>query len=117
MFVTCSAWAEWILLGDNPQGDQYYLDDQSIRINGKLRFVWEHINLQARGKDGELSQRMRVEYDCAQERYRWTTFSRHSGPKVSGDILFSHTWDEPGRWREIPPRSVVEAKLKFVCAS
>ena len=64
MLLTGSAWAEWQLVAIvTEDGDRYYSDPKSVRINGNKRLIWEIEDLKVRDKDGELSMRSRIEYD------------------------------------------------------
>ena len=114
LLFTGAAWAKWEKVSENDYGD-FYIDPETIRKDGSLVRVWEIQNLIQRDKDGELSVRMRVEYDCKQERYRNLSFSTHSEAMASGRILMnSGGGNFP--WRDTPPGSPSETNLKIVCA-
>jgi len=115
MLVTCPVWAEWKLMSTGEEGNRNYIDPTTIRKNGNMRLVWELQNLAVRHKDGELSRRGRVEYDCIKERFRFISVTGHSGPDASGEVLVQSTSDDTFPWNDIPPRTVVSAMLKYVC--
>ena len=115
LLVTGSAWAEWEKAAATDSAD-FYIDPATIRVDGNLRRIWEVIDYTKKVKDGHLSTRMRVEYDCKQERFRVMSISQHSGAMASGNNIYSYTWDPPRKWDDIPPNSYYEIVLKIVCA-
>lgn len=113
LLATSSAWAGWVLVAQNDDID-FYIDPKTIRKDGNFVRVWEIQDLKQRAKDGELSRRMRLEYDCKQERQRALSYSTHSEPMARGKTILSFT--PPSEWVEIPPNTSVEFSLKIVCA-
>jgi len=116
LLVTGSAWAEWVRVTGADAAD-VYIDPETIREDGNLVKVWEVHDYKQQHKDDALSRRLRVEYDCKEQRLRFLSISTHSGPMASGTTLFTH--DVPGKpdtWRQIPPGTVGNRVLKIVCA-
>ena len=112
---TGSAWAEWVWVAGSDAVDKY-IDPSTIRKDGNLVKVWEINNLKQRHKDGELSRRIRSEYDCNEELYRFLSFSEHSGPMANGTTLYAQDFSrKPDTWKQIPPETLVEKVLKRVC--
>ena len=93
----------------------FYFDPATIRKDGNMRRVWELQDLRKRGRHGEMSRRMRVEYDCKQERWRYLGISGHSKPMAGGTILIST--GEDNDWTAIPPGTIVETIFNLVCAN
>ena len=114
LFISGSASAEWVKFGET-DNIYHYIDPTTIRKDGNLRKVWQIHDLKQRSKDGELSRRFRLEYDCKNERYRFLSISEHSGPMASGITLYQST-EEGNKWSDIPPGSKGEDALKIVCA-
>jgi hypothetical protein len=115
ILVTCPAWAEWKLMSTDEEGNRNYIDPTTIRKNGNMRLVWRLANLAVKDKDGELSRRSRLEFDCIKERWRIISISAHSGPDASGVVLLLSTSDDTFPWNDVPPRTIVSAMLKYVC--
>ena len=113
LLVTGSAWAEWVRVTGSETSDQY-IDPATIRKDGNHVKVWEIQNLKQRHKDGELSRRARVEYDCKKERNRILSLSTFSGPMAGGTRLVDA--GEVFKWEDIPPSSLFARVLKIVCA-
>jgi len=113
LVVTGSAWAEWLKIG-NIDSATFYIDPATVRKDGNFRKVWEIIDLKTRDKNGELSYRMRMEYDCKEERARILSATSHSQAMASGKELTSVIGN--GQWNDLPPDSNSETTLKIVCA-
>ena len=113
LILTGAAWAEWVGVSTTKNYDKY-IDPATIRKDGNLVRVWEINDLKTRSTGGELSRRMRYEYDCKQERIKTLSFSFHSEAMGSGTTLISDS--NEGEWNHIPPGSISERVLKIVCA-
>jgi len=85
-----------------------------IRKDGNMRRVWQLVDNKRRNIVGEVSRRMRQEFDCKQERYRSLGISGHAKPMAGGEILKSLGEDK--EWREVPPNTPVEDIFRIVCA-
>jgi hypothetical protein len=113
MMLAGSAWAEWMRIGAT-DSENFFYDPTTIRKDGNIRRVWELRDFGKRNKDGEMSLRARVEYDCKQESYRVLGLSTHSEPMAEGKALYAENRDNI--WKVIPPASASEAMFKIVCA-
>ena len=113
MMLAGSAWAEWVFHSETSGANHYY-DPATIRKDGNMRRVWELHDFTQRRKGGEMSFRLRSEYDCKQERYRYLAISGHSKPKAGGTVLQSG--GEDNDWVAIAPRTIAETLLNRVCA-
>ena len=79
-----------------------------------MRRVWELQDLRKRGKNDEMSRRLRKEYDCKQERSRFLGMSGHSESMALGTVLW--TVGEETQWDAVAPGTNREARLEIVCA-
>jgi hypothetical protein len=113
MMLAGSAWAEWVMLFEGVSAT-HYLNPATIRKDGNLRRVWGISDLIERDEFGAQSRRVRYEYDCKKERYRYLEVSLHSEFMAGGKIL--HRINGDTTWMEIPPDTVVESALNIVCA-
>lgn len=111
--VSGVAMAEWVEVGES-DSLSLYIDPATIRKDGNLRRVWVIHDLKQRDKDGVMSLRGLLEYDCKEARSRDLSSSTHSGPMAGGKMLDSYS--SRGNWNYIPPGTTGEAVLKFVCA-
>lgn len=113
MMLAGSAWAEWVMHSETETAT-HYLDPDTIRKEGNMRRIWGLTDLRTRHKDGEMSRRVRYEYDCKQELYRFLAITEHSEPMAGGKVLSMH--EEEKLWRAIAPNTSAEATQKIVCA-
>ena len=107
------AWADWVQVASDDKVI-FYIDPSTIRKEGNSRKIWELQDLKQSSKEGELSFRARVEYDCKQERSKIMFFSTHSGQMAWGNAIVNGPGDEV--WQDVPPRSSSEIVLRLVCA-
>ena len=112
MMLTGSAWAKWVMYFET-KTITYYYDPATIHKDGNMRQVWRIQQLKQRIADGEKSRRMRIEYDCKEERYRILSASVHSEPLAEGKVIYSENKDNI--WTVIPAASAAEAMFKIVC--
>ena len=113
MMLAGSAWAEWEMSSESDIVT-YYFDPATIRKDGNMRRVWQIQDLRNRGKGGEMSARMRMEYDCKEERLRILDISEHTEPMAGGRL--SHSQTGSGTWRGIAPNTNSSVMLEIVCA-
>lgn len=113
MMLEGSAWAEWVEYDGNDEVTFFY-DPTTIRKDKNLRQLWILQDWKKHHINGEMSFRIRHEYDCKQERYRFLYGSSHSEPMAGGKVL--ETEGESSSWRAIAPRTIDETMLKIVCA-
>lgn len=114
LLATSSAWALWINMGETDTGI-FYVDPVSILKNGNLRKVWVITDLKERDPDGHISTRVRYEFDCKGEVYRYLALSTHSEPMAAGKTIAPDRVSSPA-WNEIPPGTFVASILSIVCA-
>lgn len=115
LFVSGSAWAEWVKTAVNPNGDAYYIDPSTLGKDVNLRRVWSVIDLKKRDKGGDMSQRVRFEFDCKQATVRILSMSTHSEAMAKGKTLLSFSVGDRD-FADAPPETPVFEIMKVVCA-
>ncbi len=70
-------------------------------------------DLRVADADGVLSRRYLNEYDCNYKMHRMGQVSSFTGPKMTGQKIF--TVNEMGYWRKIPPNGVFVLTYIAVC--
>ena len=113
LLVTGSASAEWSKTASS-DFDDFYIDPSTITKNGDQRRVWTITNYKQRTPAGEMSNRMRLQFDCKEERFKSLALSKHTELMAKGKITYSD--DGVPDWHEIPPDSNIAVVLKAVCA-
>lgn len=114
MMLTGSAWAEWKYLAQNADFS-VYIDPETIRKDGQLRRIWILHDAIKVDQYGAKSRRLRHEYDCKNERYRFLTYTLHSELLAQGNVILLRT-PENDPWTDIAPNTAIEDILKLVCA-
>lgn len=113
LLATGSAWAEWVKVGSAPSAT-YYIDMQTVQIKGQLRSIWELTNFDQRLKDGALSHKHLVEYDCENQKVRLLEFNSFAQQFGAGDLVNSSR-PTASSWLATPANSPRGAKIKLVC--
>ena len=111
--IAAPALAEWekVLETDSAA---YFIDAATLQKNGVLRRVAQLQNLKQRDKEGELSRRALVEYDCREAQNRTLALSMHADAMGEGKKLDAYS--DPSSPRKVAAGSSGEAILKVVCA-
>ena len=111
--IAAPALAEWEKVLETDIA-AYFIDATTLQKNGALRRVAQVQNLKHRDKDGELSRRALVEYDCREVQNRTLALSMHADAMGEGKKLDSY--NEPSSPRKVAAGSSGEAILKVVCS-
>ena len=111
--LASSAQADWAKMGETDEGS-FYIDPATVLRDGHLRQVWELTDLKQRDEGGELSRRIRVQYDCKRGRTQVLSISTHWEPMAAGATLLSVARE--GLWKEVPPETAYAAAFKLLCA-
>lgn len=112
VFTSSSSLAQWVLYAEVTEAF-LYIDLSTIRKDGNLRKVWVLQDLKQRQKEGALSLRARVEYDCREERYRYLSATSHSSQMAQGNLIKSQTGMSD--WIDVAPGTATEDSFKKVC--
>jgi hypothetical protein len=114
VLASAAAHADWVRAGETPEAS-FFVDLGSVEKDGSNRRFWELTDLKQRGKEGEMSMRARVLYDCQGQRARTLTLTVHAEAMASGKTLFVGGEDPQG-WVAVASKSVSGDKLRMVCA-
>ena len=88
IIFTQPALAEWTEASSDIRGNKYFVDMESIRINGNYRKYWGLINFSSPQNQSveQLSQLMRGEVDCKEEQSRWLSIAALPEDIASGEV-------------------------------
>ena len=113
--ITQPASAEWTEVSSDIRGNKYFVDMESIRINGNYRKYWGLINFSTPQSQSveQLSQLMRGEVDCKEEQSRWLSIAALPEDMASGEVQSRQ--EESGKWTKVTPSSTDGKTLKVVC--
>lgn len=102
----------WTRIGETEEVT-LYVNRNSIEKEDTIRRVWEMQDLKTPDAEGVRSRRYLNEYDCNYKMHRLGQMTSYSGPKMTGQKLF--TVDEMGYWRKIPPNGIFVLTYIAVC--
>lgn len=90
-----------------------YLNRNAVEKDDYIRRVWEMQDLKSPDGDGVMSRRYQNEYDCKHKMHRIARMESFSGPKLTGQRLF--TLEDGGYWRKIPPNGLFVLPYIWLC--
>jgi hypothetical protein len=101
----------WVAVGES-ESTAYFLDPDSIRVQGRQRRVWRLFDYKERQATGIRSGKALIEIDCEGDTYRYLRTLYYAEPQGRGKLL--------GGARERPkehivPGSLVEQLAKATC--
>lgn len=92
MLIASPAWADWEYVGtEEGTKAEYFLDFETLRIEGNIRKVWQLVNLPPNNKMGWSSIRARLEYDCKNETVLSMSIGAFSEQFAVGETLYRNT--------------------------
>ena len=104
--------AEWKWISSDSQGNDFFIDVETIRIDGDFRKVWSYMN-SSEGIHGAKSIRSRYEVNCKSERYRYSSLSAFAEKDLKGKQVGSE--DGSRNWIDIPPNTNITTFYEIVC--
>src|SRR6476620_3134261 len=85
LFVAAPAGA-WVAVGES-ESTSYYLDPDSIRVEGSHRRVWRLFDYKEQQANGVRSGKALIEIDCQADTYRYLRTMYYSEPQGRGKLL------------------------------
>ena len=107
------AWAEWVFISESIGDDKSYIDPRSIKKDGKLRRAWVVTDYKGKRKNGVRSFRGLTEVDCKGKRLRILSYTSHSGPMATGELI--GTGKPQPQWVKITSGTLGSNLFKYVC--
>ena len=107
------AYADWVEIVKDAEGDTYYINFDSIRTNVGYVYWWDLKDFLEPKKDGVLSSKVYNQSECKVVRYKMISNSNHKQPMGEGS---GETFSPPNpEWNYPAPNIVGEYILKLVC--
>lgn len=103
----------WVRVTENSEA-VFYINPDTLVIDGDRRRHWEMQDLKARDPQGEWSRQAALEYDCTVGRARAFHYADYDGPMASGTRLRSGGVFNPA-WRAVPTDTPTYTILKRLC--
>jgi hypothetical protein len=115
LFVSGSAFAEWLLITKSPKGETVYIDPATIRKDGDMRTFWRKAEYKDGGKYGDFfSGRSKVEINCKKEEIRMLSLATFSAPNLGGEMTMSEDYPNE-RFSAIAPGTINNTFMQLVC--
>lgn len=115
MVLSASAWAGWKSVGEDSQGTTYADPDTIIR-NGSMasmQSIFDHKAFQRMVEVGYYSHKSKIEYDCAERRFRGLHLSLHSDPMGEGKEIYAD--DSVQQWEPVTADTNAEKLWNIAC--
>lgn len=115
LLLSSPAWAGWKSVGEDDTATTY-ADTVSIVRKGTSATMWllrDYKAFQRMVEVGYFSQRVQVEYDCAEPRSRGLSLSLHAEKMGEGKVIYEDT--SPHEWEEVSPGTMTEILRKAAC--
>jgi hypothetical protein len=105
LLILCAGpvWAEWVLYGVSGSS-KHFIDPSTIR-GTTLKKAWTKTEFETPDKDGWLSMRRLIEFDCSDEKLRTLQFDAFDGPNLTGRILETMTFRD-NEWSYAAPETI-----------
>ena len=111
-----TAHADWTKV-DTYDAGTYYIDADKVKRSGYMRSFWSVLDYKAPQKTTRglayQSTRTHMEIECRQKTVHILSFSMHSGPMLTGEVI--DTQGVMRDWQSIPPDTPLEKLHKLVC--
>jgi hypothetical protein len=107
--------AEWVEVTTSNKHTSY-VDPATVRKTVNGRRSWTIKNFykpQRAGSATYISLKVLDEFNCEDEKSRALQIIAFSGPMGTGDVISSD--NQIDSWSVVPPESIAEDMLKFVC--
>ena len=114
MGLCSAAQAEWVKVFENIRGTFFYMDPATVENHGRLRRVWEMQTYRNASPEGMLSMKLHNEYDCMDEKGRFTSYVAYTGPRLTGEMM--GTVNTPSDWQSVNRNPAGKGVFRIVCA-
>ena len=108
--------AQWILVSKNTDGNQYFVEINSIQQVGQYKRAWIKTEYSSSTeialKHNIRSARSYEEHDCREKRFRELSLQLFKQPNLIDSDIHVNKVQE---WSFVPPDTVVENVFKVVC--
>ena len=113
--VTVNAYANsnWIYIVTGNADNVFFIDNNSIQINGDSKTFWRLDNFAQRSKTGHLSSKIQVTINCRTREIIQRYLMLYDDINNTGKLSLS--FDPKDSWRPISPDSVNWSFLEYVC--
>ena len=108
------AYADWEEIGENVEGNTFYVDFDRVRKNGSNVYYWELVDYLEPKRDDAASSKVYKQADCEMFRLKALSVISYKQPMGEGSIGETNSKSEKD-WSYPPPNTIAEIILKQVC--
>jgi hypothetical protein len=101
----------WVAVGES-ESASYYLDPDTIHIDGARRRVWRLFDYKEKQASGVRSGKALIEIDCQADTYRYLRTTYYSEPQGRGKVLHGA---RERRKEDIVPGTMIAQLAKATC--
>ena len=116
VMFSSTSYAGWTKLGENVDGDTFYVDFKRIRKHDGYVYFWYLNNYFKPNKYGNFSSKIYQQGDCKIFRVKYLSGSFHKEPMGGGTAETIPVPESYKDWRYPSPTSSSETVLKSVCS-
>ena len=117
MSFSTAVLADWVKV-DSYEAGTYYINTDDLKKAGYMRTFWSVLDYKSPQKTSRglayQSTRTHMEIECRQKTVHFLSFSMHSGPMLTGQVV--DTQGVMRDWQSIPPDTPLEKLHRLVCA-
>ena len=116
LLILCAGpvWAEWFEFGDSGSS-KHFIDPSTIR-GTTLKKAWTKTEFETPDKDGWLSMRRLIEFDCSDEKLRLLQFTAFDGSNLTGRVVKTMRFRDP-EWVYAAPGTIAASGIEIVCGT
>ncbi len=107
------AWAGWTPVSGSEKTYDY-IDLDTLRVEGQMRRIMTLSDRTEPDQDGDMSYRIFLEYNCAEQKYRSLHSMFFSGAMATGRT--TGKTDRASPWRPVAAGSISASVMKTVCS-
>lgn len=108
-----AAWAGWTPVSGSEKTYDY-IDLDTLRVDGKMRRVMTLSDRTEPDRDGDMSYRVFLEYNCDERKYRSLHSMFFSGAMATGRT--TGKTDRASEWRPVAAGTISASVMKTVCS-
>ena len=107
--------SNWVNIGNSSEGYIFYIDTQSMNRSGDSVTFWMKKNYPTRDKYGDFSSKSNETINCRTREYITRYLMTYDDLNNNGKNTDSISKPASVSWEPIPPESMIEIAMKFVC--
>jgi surface-adhesin protein E len=115
LLLSSSAWAGWKSIGEDDAGITY-VDPAAVVRTGNTAKLWsmlDYKSFQRMVEVGYFSQKVQIEFDCAERKFRGLSVALHADHMGEGKAIYSD--ESPHEWEPVSADSMSEILWKIAC--